>query len=898
MIFDNLRRSLVPPALLAALLVGCLAPLENAGVLLAMVLAVWFVPDMLQLVSGVIRKPRRLPWRRHVMRVVSGVARQLAIKAVQLACLPTEAWGNVMAIARVFWRRLASGRRLLEWQTAHDADRAAHTGLWRLLWAMRPSWLAGAAVLTVAIRWRPDALAKAAPLGVLWLLGPVVAWWLSRPVKPAVPRFTVDQEQLLRRLARRTWAYFATFMGPAQNHLPADNYQEEPAARLAERTSPTNIGIGLLSALAARDFGYITSGRLMRWVGETFATMDRLPRYRGHFYNWYSTRDGQPLRPLYVSSVDSGNLTGHLITLRGGLEEIPAAAIIPARWREGLLDTAGLVLEEAEAAASAHAGGGWDLRRVRSLLREMMERIAQASSLLPAIAAEIARVQAVTVDLAASVGNQVETAFWIEALGEQARDFGGDVGHLAPWLAAVAAQSPRPPGSVSSEEEALLRQLNQVPTLEELADMDRPLMHALEETAGRHPEEAPEGRWWASVRAAVATAGDRAAERITLLRELAQRAEEFADNDLEFLFDPQRKVLSIGYHVDGGHLDPGGYDLLASEARQTSFVGVAQGKLPQEHWFVLGRQTTPGVGPLSLVSWSGSMFEYLMPLLVMPTYEGTLLDRAMRGAVRRQIRYGRRRGVPWGISESCYNQVDRELTYQYRAFGVPELGLKRGLTEDLVVAPYASALALMLLPQESVANLQALVRRGFAGRYGLYESIDYTPARVPADQDYALVRCFMAHHSGMSLLSLAHVLLGRPMQRRFLRDPALRASLLLLHERVPVAGAVVHHAARLPEKAEAAGAESGHAPTMRVLQAEALAAAVPEIHLLSNGQYTVMVTAAGGGFTRWKDLALTRWREDTTCDAWGTFIYFRDMDTGETWGATYQPLGASWSTTK
>ncbi|MCY3022652.1 MAG: hypothetical protein NTW87_27040 [Planctomycetota bacterium] len=358
--------------------------------------------------------------------------------------------------------------------------------------------------------------------------------------------------------------------------------------------------------------------------------------------------------------------------------------------------------------------------------------------------------------------------------------------------------------------------------------------------------------------------------------------------DLEFLYDRSRKLLSIGYALESHRLDPGSYDLLASEARLCSYLGIAQNKLPQEHWFLLGRQSVVRDGPQTLVSWSGSMFEYLMPLLIMPTYSSTLLDQACRGAAQRQIRYGRREKIPWGMSESCYNQFDRHMVYQYRAFGVPELGLKRGLAADLVIAPYASAMALMVAPVEACANLERMAKEGFVGRYGLYEAVDYTPSRLPSDRRYAVVRCHMAHHSGMALLALAYALLNRPMQRRFLSDPECRAASLLLQERIPLTRHVRPIAKALLAPAEAA--KEGGARKAVVRRYERADTPVPAVHLLSNGRYSVIVNNAGGGFSRWQGLALTRWREDIAGDTWGTFFYIQDVEQGKAWSASYLPM--------
>ncbi|MDQ3617512.1 MAG: cyclic beta 1-2 glucan synthetase, partial [Pseudomonadota bacterium] len=368
------------------------------------------------------------------------------------------------------------------------------------------------------------------------------------------------------------------------------------------------------------------------------------------------------------------------------------------------------------------------------------------------------------------------------------------------------------------------------------------------------------------------------------LERLAHIAGQCAQMDYDFLYDPARHLLAIGYNVDEHRRDAGYYDLLASEARLCSFVAIAQGQLPQETWFALGRLLTEVDGDPTLLSWSGSMFEYLMPNLVMPSYEGTLLDETARNSVQRQIEYGRQRDVPWGISESGYHLVDARMNYQYRAFGVPGLGLKRGLAQDLVIAPYASMMALMVAPEAACENLQRLHDAGFNGRFGLYEAIDYSPARLPRGQDHAVIRSFMVHHQGMGLLALVYLLRDAPMQRRFVADPEFQATLLLLQERIPRTGAFHPHAA---EVASAALPSEEAETRLRIFHTADLPR--PAVQMLSNGRYHVMLTHAGSGYSRAREMAVTRWREDGTRDHWGNFCYLRDVASGEFWSGTYQP---------
>ena len=857
LIFDNLRRSLVPAASLLCILAAWVSPLRAPGLYLSILLLLWLSPDILRTLVALVRKPKRRPIPTHVRHIMTGELRQLATTALELATLPFVAVENISSVAKAFWRRWISGRRLLEWRTAHDAERDARPGVLSTVLELRWNYFIALCAVIMPLWMSRMPGISLIPFLVAWMAAPLIAWGLSQPTRVHAVRFTGQQEALLRRIARRTWAYYDDLVTASDCWLPPDNYQEIPTPRLARRTSPTNIGMALLSTLSAHDFGYISAGQLVVRIGNTFDTLENLERHRGHFFNWYSTRDGQPLQPRYVSTVDSGNLIAHLLTLRGGLEEIPNQPILPSRWREGLTDAVAVLQDELLTTDAADRPE--QQRTVESVLTAFAARLQAQSGRLSEIASILADCSSMSDQAASLLAPDTEAGRWAAALQHQCADLHTDLLYLAPWLALGLPAEP-------------IAHLEAMPTLATLATL------------------APETASSKALAAAMHAAADRAAERLAITADLTRRIDDLADADLEFLYDAKRKIFLIGYHVDSHRFDAGGYDLFASEARLISYVAVACGKVPAEHWFLLGRQVAPGQGPLALISWSGSMFEYLMPLLVMPTFAGTLLDRAMRGAVLRQMRYGHQQGVPWGVSESCYNQVDRDRTYQYRAFGVPELGLKRGLAEDLVIAPYASAMGLMLLPEASIANLERMAQLGFIGRYGLYEAVDYTPNRLPAEDKHVVVQTFMAHHCGMSLLSIAYVLLGLPMQRRFLRNPELRASTLLLQERVPITGPVERHTVRLPERAESADDAARREAVMRVFYQQDLHNPVPDVHLLSNSRYMTMVTTAGSGFSRWQDLAVTRWREDAARESWGTFIYLKDVESDKSWSATYEPM--------
>ncbi|WP_409574974.1 GH36-type glycosyl hydrolase domain-containing protein [Sulfuritalea sp.] len=839
-LFDNLRRSLIPAALTLLLLLGWTL-LPAVGLWTLSVIGILLIPSVCASIVELLRKPGEVLLRQHLAAVGRSAARRMMQFAFEFACLPYEAYYSLDAIARTIWRMLVTQRRLLEWNPSSEADRESARGDGHsLAGVVRTMWAAPALALATAIglaAWAPAALPVAAPILLLWFASPAIAWWLSLPLAHRKASLSVEQTRFLRALSRRTWAFFDNFVGAEDHWLPPDNFQEYRIAAIAHRTSPTNIGLALLANLSACDFGYLAPGQLLLRTSNTFATLDLLERHRGHFFNWYDTLTLQPLAPRYISTVDSGNLAGHLLTLRAGLLAQADERILPARLFAGLRDTLGILADAAD-------GPGAD--PVAAFQKKL-----EAASLAPPLTLEAGHGLLVALtNSAAELQLQIAKAFngsddpllkgeadeWATALARQCRQALDELSVLAPWLA-------------SSELPAVADQVG-IPTLRELA------------AAGSVP----------------------ARERMAALDALAARAFEFAQMEYDFLFDRTRQLLAIGYNLDERRVDASYYDLLASEARLCCFVGIAQGQLPVDSWFALGRLLTRAGGEPVLLSWSGSMFEYLMPLLVMPTYDNTLLDQTCKAAVARQIEYGRQRGVPWGISESGYNTVDVQLNYQYRAFGVPGLGLKRGLADDLVIAPYASVLALMVAPEEACRNLQRLAAEGFMGKFGLLEAIDYTPARQRRRQSSAVVRSFMAHHQGMSLLALAYLLLDRPMQRRFESDRLFQAVMLLLQERVPKATALFSHIAQL---ADASASQVPAEMPIRVF--ESADTPIPEVQLLSNGRYHVMVTNAGGGYSRWNDLAVTRWREDGTCDNRGSFCYIRDRASGEFWSTAHQP---------
>ena len=906
-IFDNLRRSLVPPALIAVLIGGWIASLRTASPAVAwgatlFVLATLGLPTLLATLLDLLRKPADLSVGLHLRSLLPAVDRHLTQFVLAIMFLPYEAAINTDAILRSLARMLWTRHGLLEWTTASEAERSARTDLSSFVSSMAVEPLLAAVLMALTRVARPAEFWLVGPFAVVWIIAPFVAWFISQPVEARRPRLSDEQRVFLRKLARRTWRYFEQYVTVEERWLPPDNFQELPEPVIASRTSPTNIGLALLANLSAYDMGYISAVRMLRRTADTLGTMESMERYRGHFYNWYETRTLRPLPPLYVSTVDSGNLAGHLLVLRRGLLELSDAPILPLRTFDGLRDTVHVLLEIARGQMRDADGKTRSGPIVSADLLGKIEQIdgglEHPPRTLSAAVLLLQRLVRGAGDVVASLAQRAEPelGWWAAALERTGRDHLDDLTFLAPWCSLAApdpawrAAAGAPLHAHSDELRDLLAALEDVPTLRNLARLDQSMLPRLQQIAGSlQPAESDAAKaaaeFFDRLHKAVADGADRALQRIGAIEADAQRAVELAEMDFGFLFDKRNDLFAIGYNVSDHRLDGSFYDLLASEARLASYLCIAQGQVSQEHWFALGRLLTYAHGAPALLSWSGSMFEYLMPMLVMPSYDGTLLDQTCKSVVQRQIAYGKQRGVPWGISESGYNTTDAQMTYQYRAFGVPGLGLKRGLAEDLVIAPYASVMALMVAPREAMKNLQRLADAGKIGALGFYEAIDYTPARLPPGQTEVTIHSFMAHHQGMSLLSLEYLLLDRPMQRRFEAEEVFKATDLLLQERIPRAVVPVFpHAVEAGAQRTTAGDAEG---TMRVFTDPS--SFVPEVHLLSNGRYHVMVSSAGGGYSRWRDLAVTRWREDVTRDAWGSFVYMRDVESNKFWSNAFQP---------
>ena len=812
---DNLRRSLVPLVLVVCIVGGwALLPTWPAVVWSLLLLSTVYVPSLLGTGERMVHRDRQVTWPSWVAAGLADVRDTVLLGSMNLVLLSHRAWTALDAIVRTLWRLAITHRRLLEWTTAARSERLARDSVGHYARAMAGGVVAPLGLLVVAAGQGWIHLAAAAPLAAVWLVAPLVAQRASR-IRPDGHDLMEDEREELRRIARRTWHYFDTYVTDTEHHLPPDNVQETPEQVIASRTSPTNIGLYLLAVVAAADLGWIGRSEAVRRLELTLGTVASLPMFRGHLYNWYDTRALTVLPPAYVSTVDSGNLAGHLVALAQACREWATVEHDPRT-------------QLAEAAPSG-------LRDTLAVCADVLEEV---SPMLP----EAARADLVD-----------RLALLREALDARGRPLDAD---------ALDELIHRVEGLLRSD-----------PDTRPGAPSDRVLgwCRSVRRTLVSHQETRS-----LSDAEVVAMAG-----RASALADLAQKLE--SEMTFGFLQDRHRGLLSIGYHALDRHLDESCYDLLASEARLASFLAVARGDVRPRHWSLLGRPLTDADGGAALQSWSGSMFEYLMPELVMRTPPGGLIGTTNYRVVRRQRSYASRRSVPWGISESAYNARDVHLTYQYSPFGVPGLGLVRGLGDNLVVAPYATALAAMVDPRAALDNFARLSALGARGDHGFYEAIDFTPQRLLEGQDLAVVRCFMAHHQGMTVLGLHSVLLDGLMRDRFHRDARVRASELLLQERASRGEPVAK-----PRPEPRASATSGGPGTSDDRVLNGISALAPGLHALSSGDLSLTLTPAGGGQLRWRGRALTRWRPDRTTEQLGPFVYLRED--GETWSATPAPL--------
>lgn len=893
-ILDNMRRSLLNPSLMLLIILGFGilpgSPLVWLGIAVLTTASPILTYAMNTVLSGNYGFCRE---KRH-STVICGIRAAVYQTILLLTFTAFQAYLMTDAIARTVCRVLFTRKNLLEWVTAADMEASLGSDLrsfWRRMWI---SPVLGISVLIVALLYSPGAAVFAGCFLIIWTAAPFIAYRISRPYTRKIGVISYQEELRLRRLARKTWRYFEDFAVECDNYLPPDNYQEDPPKGAAHRTSPTNIGFLLISILAARDLGYIGTSDMADRINRTISTIEKMEKWKGHLYNWYDTVTLDVLRPRYVSTVDSGNFVGYVMVLEYGLREYISKPLVDIRMACGLRDTVYLFNEELSA-----DGTTIDTSDIESYISGGIVDLPTWTGILNRLFIELN---------GSGMGGRIARSLWGGKLLSQVVSYKKEISELMPYV-----QYYMHPDTDSIKDEARGTVIPGMPAdnikavKEMLPGFDMPLSinelsmayrNVLENikvlfdekqvkdsgdsvTDAAHIDTEFLDKFRMEITKALA-----GIEEITaLLDGLIQRVHTLVEN-MKFtpLFDQKRQLFAIGYNIEEGHLTKSYYDLFASEARQASYIAVARGEIDQKHWFRLGRKLTSIDGFKGLVSWTGTMFEYLMPLLIIRNYENTLLDETYSFVVRNQKKYGMLRKIPWGTSESGYNAFDIGLNYQYKAFGVPGLGLKRGLENDIVVAPYATLLALPIDPAGSVSNIRRLEEEGLDALYGFYEAADYTPSRLQKDKKSNIVKSFMAHHQGMSLISLNNYLNGEIMQVRFHADPRVRSGELLLQEKVPAKVALTKEYKEEYIPLREVKQEDGEVVrTYGVPDTQ-----VPNVHILSNGSYSVMVTNGGSGYSKRHGIAVTRWKEDPRASS-GMFVYIQNINSNNVWSATFEP---------
>ncbi len=870
-IFDNLRRALLPIALVLLLTAGwIISPVP--GVLTGLALFVLLLPSI-SLCIHKLCTYSFFPIKSFLMELNLLILRFL----ITIALLPFEAFLSLDALLRVAFRRLISHENLLQWTTGEYICNGLKTHQKFVIQVGGVSFFA-VIILATVISFDLQAVWIALPFCLLWIAAPFIIHVIDKPLDKRIDENLSDlDKKILIKIGRKTWRYFDELVGASTHWLPPDNYQTALNIEIAQRTSPTNIGMWFLAVMSAYDFKYITCDTFIDKTLATIHELKKLERHEGHFLNWYNIQTLDPLFPRYVSTVDSGNFLACIWTLKQGMDEMISSSIIPADALSGIKDTIDVLQETNK------------FTKIEETYRLIDTFESNDLSHFIAIVRVVLKVvQGVSVE-------EVE-AYWLKQVEEQLMGWESIISRYFTWVEILNSLSLEHLHIINHQAPLWRDQvLSWKPSLEMLASKN--LLPAFEKLiAGSQRTDLPNEikEWGKKLQEALVTAQWFAGEKIGLVVELIKEIDQFSQEiDLKFLYNSDRKLFAIGYNVDAHKLDTSYYDLLASEARIASLVAIAKEDAPVEHWWALGRLYSVVRGRKVLLSWGGTMFEYLMPLIFNKQYSDSLIGEACNAAVDCQIDYGKQRGIPWGISESAFSAIDSHKIYQYKSFGVPGLGLKRGLEDDLVVSPYSSVLALAIKANSAIKNLKKIAEKNhlnLMGPYGYYESMDFTRQRNPTGDRGVIVYVYMAHHQGMIFATINNILNNETLINRFNKDPRICGVSSLLYERIPFSPPIKVTRGR-KEPILRRLKPFSQSPIMGVVKtAESV---TPKINLLSNEKYSLMITNTGGGYSRWGEIEIYRWRADTTRDSWGSFCYIKDMKSGEVWSAAYQPTQTS-----
>ncbi len=928
-IIDNMRRSRVAPSIFLLIISGFSVLPGSSLFWLGLSLFFIFFPIITSIIDYFASlKLIRNRVKRHIP-VISGIKASLYQLLLQFTFLPYQGYLVTEAILTTLYRVFISKKNMLLWVTAADVEKDQKNtvqSFWNKMNITAPLSLG---VLAFAIILKPNSAVFTIPLLVIWSSSPFIAYFISQIRLDESIQLSEDDTRDLRIISRKTWRFFEEFINHKNSYLPPDNFQEDPPNGVAYRTSPTNIGLGLMSFLAARDLGYIGTHEMIERTSKTLTTIDKLERWNNHLYNWYDTRTLRPLRPRYVSTVDSGNLVCYLIAFRQGLYDYQKSPFIDRKYIQGIDDTAflaslesGIELNRLDPMDVLPSDGNGSLFTWKRTLEEITKSISshnirkspwlyKLQKMITSLREELdlyhpwidvflnaSRIFARDshenpgVVLHSDINDDYDENIFLKDASD-GMDINGNKSPL-PDLGLEGLRSNSSKGAGLGNRDILRLAEDATAKIKitmgplELAETYNKVLYEIECIMDDCKDKTNSGYQWlqglhASIHKALSNLNNFNSKYEHIIEKVSGIIEKTTFSPL---YDSKKQLFSIGYNLEENRLTNSYYDLLASEARQTSYIAVARGEVPPRHWSKLGRSITVVDFYRGLVSWTGTMFEYLMPLILMKNYKNTLLDETYSFVVRSQKKYGRHKRVPWGVSESGFYALDIDLNYQYKAVGVPWLGLKRGLLEDTVVSPYSTFLALLVDPKSAVDNIKRLRREGLDGAYGFYEAIDYTAERLPFGSRKAVVKSYMVHHEGMSLLSLNNFLNRNIMQVRFHNDPVVKAGELLLQEKVPVdfTSAMENKEKAVPYK------DMVYKGRVSLRKFTSPDFTLPKAHLLSNGSYCVMITDRGTGYSKNNLTAVTRWREDITLDPSGMFFYIRSIEDNTLWSSTYDPI--------
>jgi cyclic beta-1,2-glucan synthetase len=911
-IFDNLRRSLLSPMTMLLLIFGWFFFQGNGWLWTIIVLFVSAFPLLNNIVTSL--SSRFIMGARS--NLIANIKTAFYRWILWLVFLPYESIIMLDAVLTTLIRIYISHKRLLQWQTAAHTVRVFGRQhkisiIWqRMIWAPLTSLAVGILVFFI----NRGCMAACLPLIILWFFSPQIAYWISlEHTRHKIKPLKAEEIRKLRMIARQTWLYFERFIGPEDHWLPPDHYQEAPKGMVAHRTSPTNIGLLMLSTCSAFDLGYIAILDFVYRMDYTFETLDDLEKYRGHLLNWYDTVTRETLSPRYVSTVDSGNFATSLIGLYQTLIELPEHKICHTDLFQGAFDGLDAFCHVVDSIKNKSLQKTVDslydhCRKIQGDINEESLTDSRQMSLLSSFEKQLTEPMNVLLKqilrMESSMDAEIlrDLRYWSNVNFQHIINMRSQINILAPWMQ-TWQNKPQFLSQLENEkwvdifspwieERALQTKLSEIPDLcDKTIDEVDNLYSTIKDTnySVLNESQKPDALTWLNkFQNDLRESKEKAQEIIIQIESLKEKIEFYLERmDFGFLYDKNREVFYLGYQVGSGRLDQNHYDLLASEARTASLYAIAQNEVPRSHWLHMSRPFTSIDGIPTLMSWNGSMFEYLMPNLFTKIYPETLLDQTSKGVVKAQINYGKSKKVPWGISESSYYRFDQAENYQYKGFGVPALGRKRGLENDLVIAPYASLMAVGINPQAVLENIKHLIDQGALGHFGFYESIDYTTSRLPVGQDKAVIKSYMAHHQGMIMVALSNFLASTAIVNRIHKDPRIKSTELLLQEQIPQTKPI-----QKPGELQVATRSKDATGVMVVPWQVKTDHQNKAVNVISNGKLRLLMTDSGSGYLEWGDIALTRWRRDASLDHWGLWYFIQEMDGNVLWSVGRQPIKA------